>query len=159
MMRLLLPVFVAACIILAGCSDKDRVPGNVIPKEKMEKILWDIIQAERFSASFLVKDSTKNVKTETFKLYEQIFRLHKITRDEFVKSYKFYLSRPDIAKVMFDSLSTHANRSREELYRNPKADSTNLKADSAKLKADSAKAVIFKAADPKVKRLRGIKPQ
>jgi hypothetical protein len=122
-MRRLLFSVCTLCMVLVACSDKDKIPGNVIPRDRMEKILWDMIQAERFSTSFLVKDSGKNVKEGTFILYEQVFRLHKITKDEFVKSYKFYLSRPDIARVMFDSLASHANRAREEMYKTPAKDS------------------------------------
>lgn len=99
-----------------GCTNQYKIPGDILPKDKMEKVLWDMILADRFSASFLVKDSTKNIKEETFKMYEQVFSIHKITRQEFVKSFKFYLERPDISQVMLDSLATHANRRRDELY-------------------------------------------
>ena len=84
----------------------------------MELILWDIIQAERFSAMFILKDSsTKNVDLETFKLYDQVFSVHKVSREKFVKSYKYYLRRPDIAKVMFDSITVKAERQKASIYR------------------------------------------
>lgn len=110
----------AGCIltVMIGCSDKNRVPSSVLPREKMQKILWDMIQADRFAAAYVLKDSaTKNVKEETFKLYEQVFQVNEVTREEFVKSYKYYLSRPDITRVMLDSLAAEANRRREEMYR------------------------------------------
>jgi Domain of unknown function (DUF4296) len=80
-------------------------------------VMWDMIQADRFASQFLGKDSLQHVKTETFKLYEEVFQLHKITKDEFVHSYKFYLSRPDINKVLFDSLSSWSNRQRADMYK------------------------------------------
>jgi hypothetical protein len=100
-----------------GCTNQYKVPKDVLPKDKMEVVLWDMILADRYSANFLVKDSTKNLKEETFKMYDQVFTLHKITRQQFVKSFKYYLARPDIAQKMLDSLATHANRRREEIYR------------------------------------------
>ena len=110
------------CCILAvllaapGCTDRDKIPSNVIPKVKMEKVLWDMIQADRFSANFIAKDSTKNIKIETLKLYDQVFRINKISKDDFIKSFNFYLSRPDITKVMFDSLSVKASRKKAEMF-------------------------------------------
>lgn len=103
----------------AGCTNQYKVPKNIIAPEKMEKILWDMIVADRYSGTFLIKDSTKNLKEETFKLYEQVFSIHKINRDQFVKSFKFYLDRPDISRAMLDSLATHANRRRDEMYQTP----------------------------------------
>ncbi|NII27112.1 DUF4296 domain-containing protein [Pseudoflavitalea sp. X16] len=120
---------IAGClliVLLAACTNKNKVPSDVLPREKMEKVMWDMIQADRFSSQFLEKDSAKlNVKTETFKLYEKVFLLHKITRDEFVHSFKFYLSRPDINRELFDSLSAHANNRRAEMYTNPDTSGRN----------------------------------
>jgi hypothetical protein len=111
------------CIILLvmgnSCKDSTKIPSGIIPKDKMENLLWDMMLADRYSAQFLLKDSaTKNVKLETMKLYEQVFQLHKISRQDFVKSYKYYLNRPDISKVMFDSLSARGSRNRDHLYKN-----------------------------------------
>jgi hypothetical protein len=105
-------------VLFAACTNKDKIPSDVLPRDEMEKVMWDMIQADRFSSQFLERDSVakKNLKTETFKLYEKVFQLHKITREEFVHSFKFYLDRPDINRVLFDSLSARANRRRTEVY-------------------------------------------
>jgi hypothetical protein len=110
---------------LISCTDKDKIPAGVLPKDKMQKVLWDVIQAERFRETF-IKDSSKDLKAETFKLYAQVFEIHKVTKDEFAKSYKFYMSRPDIARDMFDSLATQANRRREEMYKPKPLDTANV---------------------------------
>ena len=114
MKRLLIPVLVIFC----ACTHNDRIPDGIIGKEKMESILWDMILADRFSTQFLAKDSAKlDVKKETFILYDQVFQVNKVTKNEFVKSYKYYLSRPDITKVIFDSLASRANRRKEAIYK------------------------------------------
>ena len=88
----------------------------------MEAVLWDIIQAERYSTLFLARDSAaRNVQIEKFKLYGQVFDIHKVSKEDFIKSYKFYLSRPDIGKVIFDSIAVKADRQREERYKQPPA--------------------------------------
>ena len=101
----------------AGCSNQYKVPPDIISKAKMEKVLWDMILADRYATNILSTDSSKNIKEETFTLYQQVFDIHKITKQEFVKSMKYYLGRPDISQVMLDSLATKANRRREEMYK------------------------------------------
>jgi hypothetical protein len=107
----------AALIFVCACTNNDRIPDDIIGKDKMERILWDMILADRYSTQFLVKDSAKlDVKKETFILYEKVFQVNKVTKDEFIKSYKYYLSRPDITKVLFDSLAIRANRRKDAYY-------------------------------------------
>lgn len=119
----ILPV-IAGCLcvlMLVACTNKNKIPSDVLSYDEMEKVMWDMIQADRFSSQFLERDSVarKNIKTENLKLYEKVFQLHQITRDEFVHSFNFYLSRPDLNKVLFDTLSARANRRRAEVYTNP----------------------------------------
>ena len=112
----------AVCLfvgLIVSCSEKEKIPSSVIGKEKMEKVLWDMIKADRYSTQFLSKDSASkiNLQTKTFELYEQVFQIHGITREEFVKSFKYYLHRPDISRNMFDSISTRANRMKGDVYK------------------------------------------
>jgi hypothetical protein len=155
MNRLLLVCLSAIVWCVVSCTDKDKIPAGVLPKDKMEKVLWDMIQAERYRETF-VRDSALDLKKETFKLYAQVFEIHQITKDEFIKSYKFYMSRPDITRVMFDSLATRANRRREELYKpqpldtasaKPKVDSLAAK-DSTKKKIDTTRTVTPASVHP-----------
>ncbi|HKH62502.1 MAG TPA: DUF4296 domain-containing protein [Flavitalea sp.] len=105
-------------IFLSGCTNTTKVPNDILSKKKMEVILWDMIQADRFNALFQLKDSaSKNIELEKFKLYEQVFAIHKTSKDDFIKSYKYYLSRPDMAKVMFDSMTAKAERLKADNYR------------------------------------------
>jgi hypothetical protein len=115
---------------IVSCSDKDKIPAGVLPKDQMESVLWDMIQAERFTAGFMA-DSAQKAKAENFKLYAQIFSLHHISKEEFIKSYKFYLTRPDISREMFDSLNTRANRRREDMYKPQTPVDSTHKADSS----------------------------
>ena len=138
MSRLLLVCLSALCWCLVSCTDKDKIPSGVLGKDKMQKVLWDVIQAERFRETF-IRDSSKDLKAETFKLYAQVFEIHTVTKDEFVKSYKFYMSRPDIARDMFDSLATQANRRREEMYKPKPLDTATVRSDSSKVKTDSSR--------------------
>lgn len=105
-----------AFILLTGCSYHKKIPPGVIPKDKMEKILWDMVQADRFASGYILtkKDPFDKKKDEAALFYERVFSLHGITREEFVKSYKYYLGRPDITKILFDSITVQAERRRDQ---------------------------------------------
>jgi hypothetical protein len=104
------------CFIIS-CSNRNNIPSGILSKNEMQNVLWDMIQADQFSKQYILKDSLKkNISTENIKLYDQVFQIHHITKDEFRKSYQFYISRPDILKVLFDSLSSQAERRMNEVH-------------------------------------------
>ena len=111
----------------AGCSDKNNIPSGILSQEKMEGVLWDMIQADQYSILYLAKDSAHmskdsaktNTKMETLRLYEQVFRLHQVSREEFRKSYQYYLDHPALNQVLFDSLTAKGVRLRTESYSRP----------------------------------------
>jgi hypothetical protein len=90
----------------ASCSNSDRVPSNVLPAEKMEKVLWDMMRADNFVNDFLVRsDSTLNKDSESIKMYQRVFAIHETTQDEFRRSLTFYKEHPTLFKRIFDSLN------------------------------------------------------
>jgi len=117
---------IAGCLALVllagtGCADKDRVPSGILPLSKMQTVMWDMIQADQYAALSVAKDSSThvNTKAETLKLYEEVFRLHEISREEFRKSYQYYLDHPELNQQLFDSLISQGNRLRTESYSRP----------------------------------------
>jgi Domain of unknown function (DUF4296) len=115
-----LPVFFII-ILFAACSDRSSVPGDIIPLDSMTVIMKDIIIANEYSLANIPKDSTKKDKIlANQELLDGVFKIHHITRELFQNSYRFYDSRPDMNKIIFDSLSAYANRHKTELYRPPK---------------------------------------
>jgi hypothetical protein len=105
---------------VVGCADKNRVPSGILSREKMEDVMWDMVQADQYAALYLARDSTRiSTKTETLRLYEQIFRLHEVSREEFRKSYQYYLDHPTLNQVLFDSLVSRGARLRTEAYSRP----------------------------------------
>jgi hypothetical protein len=126
-------------LFVSGCTDNKKIPPGVIEQPRMEKILWDMMQADRYVAAFIVpnrKDDSALKKEKAAVLYEQVFQLNKISREDFLKSYKFYLGRPDLTKVMFDSIAARADRQRNDMYRASPKNSMLSRRDSL-LRADS----------------------
>ena len=108
-------------IVMIACTDEKKVPRGIIPYAKMEKVMWDMVRADRYISGYIMsrRDSliATNNKRDAAIFYERVFNLHGITRDEFLKSYKYYLGRPDLTKEMFDSIAARGERLREDMYR------------------------------------------
>ena len=83
----------------------------------MRKLMWDLMRADAYIADFVMKDSTRNQKAESAMLYEQVFTIHSTTADIFKRSLAFYQSRPDLLKVITDSLRSDEKKAQE--YRPP----------------------------------------
>jgi hypothetical protein len=112
-----LPVFFIM-ILFVACSNRSSVPGDIIPLDSMTVIMKDIIIANEYSLAYVQKDSTKKDKMlANQKLLDGVFKIHHVTRKSFQNSYRFFESRPDMNKTIFDSLSAYANRHKTELYR------------------------------------------
>ena len=105
--------------LLTACSNRSSIPGNIIPPDSMQKIMMDVIMANEYASLYISKDSTKHDKVKANQdLLEAIFKIHHVSKAEFQTSLRFYESRPDLNKNIFDSLAAYANRHRPELYRN-----------------------------------------
>lgn len=103
--------------LLAAC-DNDGRPKDLIPEPRMERVIWDMVQADEFIQNYVLKDSNKvNVNAERYKLYEKVMSVHHITKAQFKKSYDYYASHPGETKLLFDSLSSRANRRIQESYK------------------------------------------
>jgi hypothetical protein len=118
----------------AGCSTKNNLPNGVLPPAKMQLVLLDIMEADALNNERAMKDTSLRVQAENAAYYQAIFQLHQITREEFTKSYRFYVKRPDLLKPIADSLNTVIARKNTEL------ETKTMKADSGKiLNKDSIK--------------------
>ena len=97
-------------VILFSCESKNAVPSGILKPAKMQTVLWDMLRADAFTYEFITKDSAQKPEAENVKLQQQVFTVHKISRDEFYKSYEFYKSHPDLMQTMLDSLINKATR-------------------------------------------------
>jgi hypothetical protein len=114
-----LPVFLF--LFMAACSNRTGIPSDILPPDSVRGILKDMIIAEHYSDQYISKDSlVPDKKKGRQQLLDAIFKLHHTTRQEFKKSLSFYESRPDMNKIIFDSLAVEANRRKTELFK-PKA--------------------------------------
>jgi hypothetical protein len=102
--------------LLIGCADKNKPGSEILDKEKMTGVMWDILRANAFTELFIKRDSLKNLVTENVRLQQQIFTLHNISKEQFYKSYEYYSARPDQMRIILDSVATRGERNKFERF-------------------------------------------
>jgi len=103
------------CVILfcfSACGQKNNRHTGIIPREKMEMLMWDLTVADEYATTKSEKDTTIKQKDERLKLYGEIFQLHQTNQQQVRESLRYYMGHPEIFKVMNDSISARAQRTR-----------------------------------------------
>ena len=100
---LLLSIF-----FVLSCSG-ESVPKDVFPPKKMTAVLYDIILADEWVDFARMHDSTFMNFSKRAAVYDSVFRLHGIRKEEYQKSINYYQGRPDLLKEILDSLKTKAD--------------------------------------------------
>ena len=95
----------------AACTRNDNKP-RILSREEMEKVTWDIMLVDEHAHGFFRDSTIKNHDKERLKFYLKVFQVHKITREDYNASLKYYASKPDQMKIIFDSLSARGERQR-----------------------------------------------
>ncbi len=138
-MRIIISILVIS--FFSACINKNKIPGDVLPQQKMRVVMWDLMRADEFVNNYILKDSTLNSKSESAKLYEQVFQMHRTSQAEFKKSLSFYQSRPDLLKAVTDSFRINEKEAMQSQYNTPKPviDSMKKKSRIEAIKANKAK--------------------
>ena len=119
---------------MTSCANKDTNLKGILSKEKMQAVMWDIIEADVFIEQFVKKDSSKNAAVENMQLQNKIFTLHKVSRSDFYMSYDYYVEHVNLMKEMLDSMTVIGERNRSKMMERQmaKANQLNQQADSLK---------------------------
>ncbi len=63
-----------------------------------------MLQADELATQNKSSDTSLSLKKESFRLYEQVFAVHKTNRSQYYKSYKYYQEHPSLYKSMMDGV-------------------------------------------------------
>lgn len=98
-------------IALIACSRQPLdVPPDLIEEKEMTEILTDLHIGQSGINERIKKDSTNISPDYTADdLLEIILQNHKKTREQFLKSLKFYSDNPEILSVVYDSVIIKLN--------------------------------------------------
>ncbi len=115
--------------LLWSCSEKNKIPAEIIQPNEMQNILWDVMRAQALSTEIARKDTSINEIAETKVLTQKVFEIHNITSTAFTRSYSWYTNHPDVMRLVFDSLNAQNQR---ESQLEMKVKSHPLKIDTSK---------------------------
>lgn len=114
-------LYILIGVLCTNCTFNKKKPSATISFDNVKVIMWDLYRADAYIANYISKDSVAKAKQASIELYERVFRTHKVSKEDFYKSYAYYLDNPDKHKILLDSLLAFAQR---------KPDILNVKKDS-----------------------------
>ena len=109
-MRILMLSVIIFCF--SACGQKNNRQTGILPREKMELLMWDLTVADEYATLKSEKDTTIKHKDERVRLYAEIFQLYQTNQQQVTESLRYYMGHPEIFKVMNDSISARAQRNR-----------------------------------------------
>lgn len=110
-MKRIIPILL---ILLSACKPAlPTVPGDIIPMDKMKLILEDMHITD--AAAETKAQMGMNEKLLAGEYHEQVFANHGTTREEFLKSYKFYEANPKLLNKMYDDILTDLSKREEAI--------------------------------------------
>ncbi len=99
-------------VIISACSSKNEVqkPEKLIDKAVMENILYDLalLQALKSYSPQKLKDNSINPKT-------YIYQKYKIDSTQFAENNKFYASKMDEYKLIFDNVAARLQKQKAQI--------------------------------------------
>ncbi|HTG57281.1 MAG TPA: DUF4296 domain-containing protein [Niabella sp.] len=97
----------AILMTLVACGNS----GSVLPKEKMEKVMWDVAQSSELLNGYVYyKYPEQNRAALNNVMLDKVFKIHQITREQFNKTLDYYEKRPDELKTIIDTVVSRQKR-------------------------------------------------
>lgn len=136
--------------LVIGCNTGSDVPKGILPPEKMQHVMWDMIQADGLVAYSY--DTMMRRPAKRMEVYSTVLASHKLTQKAFRKNMDFYESRPDLLKIVLDSLQQMALRDTATII----VPTPKVTQDSAPVKVDTVKS--RRLSIDKIKKIKLPKP-
>lgn len=106
-------VIIGVMLSLLSCRSSSQK--DVLPVNSMKQVMWDMMKADEWFARTSMKDTLAKKKREDIRLYEQVFAIHHITREQFYTSYRYYETHPESLKELLDSVEALSTREQQKL--------------------------------------------
>lgn len=106
-------IFVVLMMIcaMAACRSSSNY---ILHPDTMKVVMWDMLKVDEAYTRMTVKDSLHRLHSESFRMYEEVYALHHITKKQFDSTYKYYEAHPVEFKTLLDSLESYAQRERNK---------------------------------------------
>lgn len=107
-------------LLAVGCRRKDRIPSQILSRPQMQAIVWDLVRADEYLKDYVfILDSSIDRRSESIKLYQDVFRIHHTDKVKFQESFSWYRAHPDFLKMVLDSIDVKAQARPPEIQKPP----------------------------------------
>lgn len=110
---------IIAIILVLGsvgaCKSK-QASGDILPLDSMKLVMWDMMRADEMAVNESIRDTGINKRAHNIPLYKEVLTIHHLTKEQFYNNYHYYLAHPDLNKILIDSLTSFAERKRNQQY-------------------------------------------
>lgn len=97
-------------VTIFACNDNKEVPKDILSKDKMRSVMWDMLRTDEWVSYEHTQDTTVDRYKRSLELYQKVFQINGVTASQFKKSFQYYQTRPDLLKPLFDSLQRKVPR-------------------------------------------------
>lgn len=101
--------FFSIVVFFAACSN-NNASKNILKPEKMQAVLWDYFRADAYANEILRQDTSLNLNLESAKLQQKVFNQHGVSKEQFYKSYQYYMEHKDKFKDILDTMIVRQQR-------------------------------------------------
>ena len=115
-MKLNLILIVALYTMALSCSSKVDDKEQILNEDKMANVLYDVLLAESFVESYLMKDTTLNKDSLLKVEMDKVLKVYGISSSSFSKSYLYYKAHPLQLETVLDSAHERAVRGRTDVF-------------------------------------------
>lgn len=98
-------IIVLVALFFVACTGKDKLPKDVLPVNQMKEVMWDMIRAGEFLDGVVFVKDSNNKAAVSQQWFDKIYKIHRINKEQFDKSYAFYKEHPLLMKEILDSLA------------------------------------------------------
>ena len=97
-----------------ACFNKNDV--ELIGKNKMMDLITEVSLADAYAETYVLKDSSLKKDSVLQQELNAVYKINKITPEQFAFSYKYYSSNPILFKEIIDSAHARAYRKKDRIY-------------------------------------------
>lgn len=101
-------LFISFVFVLLACNKAgDKIPSDILTKEKMILILADRYLAQ---AHFNLQRGKDKSTTPLESYYNHIYKIHSTTEEEFNKSFEYYMQHPELLSSVYEEVITELSK-------------------------------------------------
>ncbi|MFT4203990.1 MAG: DUF4296 domain-containing protein [Chitinophagaceae bacterium] len=93
-----------------GACTSDKLPKDVMTPDELKSVLWDLFVAGEMRMSDTTTAVRLHLKDSATSSFNYVLQIHKLGKDAFMHSFKYYQRHPDQQNILIDTLIAYNDR-------------------------------------------------